>query len=271
MQSFGGPWTLLKLEIIEKYLNFYTTAMKDKFNLCYIDAFAGSGDVNLKDFRAIFGSAIRAIDYPFNRYIFIENNTEYAQRLKESIVLKDSNKNFEIVNGDCNELLSRIYSFDWIRKSWRGVIFLDPYAMNLKWSSLEAIAKTKAFDVWYLFPLSALIRLLQKDGNIPDKNKERINDLLGTTAWETEIYYESPQLSLFGEQDFERQNVKGIRDYVLKRLKSIFPSVSENSLILRNPQNNSPLFLLCFAISNHSEKAIKLSLKGANHILTHTS
>lgn len=48
MQSFGGPWTLLKLDVLEKYLHFFVHSMKNqKFKLCYIDAFAGSGDVDV--------------------------------------------------------------------------------------------------------------------------------------------------------------------------------------------------------------------------------
>ena len=40
---FGGRWTETKLEILEAYLNAYTTALKHKpFKLIYIDAFAGT-------------------------------------------------------------------------------------------------------------------------------------------------------------------------------------------------------------------------------------
>ncbi|NPV90787.1 MAG: three-Cys-motif partner protein TcmP [Firmicutes bacterium] len=271
MQSFGGTWTLLKLDIIGKYLAFYTNALKNqKFKLCYIDAFAGSGDIDVRGFGNIPGSALRAIDYPFDKYIFIENDNNYARKLSEAIKNKRFDKDISIIPGDCNELLETIYSVSWYKNRWRGVIFLDPYAMDLKWASLEAIAKTKAFDVWYLFPLSALNRVLQKRGNIPKKNKSKINDLLGTTEWEKEIYYESPQLALFGEQEIERISIDGIKKFVIQRLKMVFPAVSEKSLVLRNPLNRSPLFLLCFAISNDSKTAIKLSLKAADHILTHT-
>ncbi len=54
-------------------------------------------------------------------------------------------------------------------------------------------------------------------------------------------------------------------------MKTVFPGVSEKSMILRNPKNNSPLFLLCFAVSNPSKKAIEISLNAADHILTHTT
>ena len=47
-RPFGGEWTKTKLDIIEKYLNAYTTALKDKpFKLMYIDAFAGTGQVEI--------------------------------------------------------------------------------------------------------------------------------------------------------------------------------------------------------------------------------
>ena len=37
---FGGPWTEDKLDILEGYLDSYTTALKNQpFRLVYIDAF----------------------------------------------------------------------------------------------------------------------------------------------------------------------------------------------------------------------------------------
>lgn len=67
VQAFGGAWTLLKLEILEKYLNFYVKVMKNKFRLCYIDAFSGSGEVDVRGFGPIPGSALRAVGYPFDQ------------------------------------------------------------------------------------------------------------------------------------------------------------------------------------------------------------
>ena len=143
--------------------------------------------------------------------------------------------------------------------------------MNLNWASLEVIAQTKSFDVWYLFPLSALNRVLRRDGQIDPKTRETITKLLGTTDWENEIYFESPQQTLFGEQDIERMSIDSLKNYIIRRLHGIFPGVADQALVLRNPINNSPLFLLCFAISNPKKGAIDLSLRGANHILSHTT
>ena len=42
--GFGGQWTIEKLDILGRYLDAYTTALKNQpFKLVYIDAFAGHG------------------------------------------------------------------------------------------------------------------------------------------------------------------------------------------------------------------------------------
>src|SRR5881227_2645474 len=46
---FGGDWTTTKLQILERYLEAYTTALKKQpFKTAYIDAFAGTGYRNLR-------------------------------------------------------------------------------------------------------------------------------------------------------------------------------------------------------------------------------
>ena len=73
--KFGGNWTEKKLDAVEKYLEFFTTALKKQnFKLCYIDAFSGSGNVTLKNGVVTDGSAIRALKYPFDMYMLIEKD-----------------------------------------------------------------------------------------------------------------------------------------------------------------------------------------------------
>ena len=57
--DFGGPWTEQKLKILERYLDAYTTALKNqRFELVYIDAFAGTGHIKSPDRDAIDRDAI---------------------------------------------------------------------------------------------------------------------------------------------------------------------------------------------------------------------
>ena len=75
--TFGGFWTEKKLVIIEKYLNFYTTALKNqKFKKIYIDAFAGSGFTEMKTGEVLIGSALLSLQYDFDEYYFLDTNKD---------------------------------------------------------------------------------------------------------------------------------------------------------------------------------------------------
>jgi three-Cys-motif partner protein len=268
MQEFGSGWTVIKLDAIEKYLHFYTEALKhQQFKLCYIDAFAGSGTIKIKSGDEIEGSAIRALKYPFDKYHFLEEDSTVIQDLQTKLSRMTDYKDVEFHNTDCNVFLRDIDKTNWLREKWRGVIFLDPYAMDLEWECLNKISATKIFDVWYLFPFMAVNRNLPKNGKILPANRNRLNRILGTPEWENIIYSDSPQLNMFDEKTYLKENVNTIQKFILNRLKQTFPTVSEKAVLLRNEQN-SPQFLLCFAGSNPSKAAKKLSLKGADFILS---
>ena len=150
----------------------------------------------------------------------------------------------------------------------RAVLFLDPYATEVKWATLEAIAKTQAIDLWYLFPFSAAQRMLPNEG-VVDSWRKKLNDLFGDTDWETRFYKPNPQINLLGEdgQMIKEVNTKELAAYICERLKSIFPYVADNPRLLYNAKM-SPLFLFCFAVSNPNPKAYGLAKKVAEeHIL----
>ena len=45
-------------------------------------------------------------------------------------------------------------------------MFLDPYRMQVNWETMESIAETEAIDLWILFPLGTINRMLENDGQI---------------------------------------------------------------------------------------------------------
>lgn len=277
-QKFGGDWTIEKLNILSEYLDFYLTALKNQpFKKVYIDAFAGSGKIETRDgTEQIVGSIRLALQAQnkFDRYIFIEKNTKYASELQNIVDTEfvELKPRVHIYNEDCNKKLSEIcdISNSSIAKFWqdnRAVLFLDPYATEVKWATLEAISKTQAVDLWYLFPFNAAQRMMPKDG-VFENWKQKLNDLFGDTGWENRFYKLNPQLSLDGfDAIIKDVNTKELADYICERLKSIFPYVAENPRFLYNAKM-SPLFLFCFAVSNPKPAAYGLAKKVAQeHIL----
>jgi three-Cys-motif partner protein len=249
---FGGDWTTAKLDVLAKYLASYTTALKDKpskehpFRKGYIDAFAGTGyrdarshdgsgepsqalllpDLAEKEPQELLdGSARLALktEPRFDRYVFIERSAERCIQLKAlKTEFPQLAADIQIQQGDSNTEIQDLCRKDW--RSHRAVLFLDPYGMQVEWKTIEAIAATKAIDLWLLFPLGIGVnRLLTKSGDIPDSWRRRLNLLLGNETWYDELYRVERTRTLFGEADHVvKATTETIGRYFNERLKSVF-------------------------------------------------
>jgi len=284
---FGGDWTTAKLEVLKGYLEGYTHALKNtSFIKGYIDAFAGTGyrdggrdnaeDLGLllpdlaeeEPQKLLDGSARLAlkIDPRFDKYIFIERS---AKRCAELDALKqefpDKAVDIEVRQGDANQEIQDLCDKDW--SSHRAVLFLDPYGMQVEWATIEAVAETKAIDLWLLFPLGIGVnRLLKKSGDIPEAWRARLNVLLGTEDWYDEFFNIKVERDLFGNEleRVEKASLETIGRYFNDRLKTIFEGVVEQPGVLKN-RKNCPLYLFCFAVGNQGGKDIALRI--ASHLL----
>src|SRR5262245_38846290 len=199
---FGGDWTEVKLGRLAKYLMAYR-AIFDKnvrarfFKTWYVDAFAGTGFRSEPDvpsesaglFRDVYedddtkryrdGSAQIALGLstPFDNYLFIDKSKGRLEVLRTTIQADHaslfSRCNFK--NGDANKVLETwCKERDWHKE--RAVVFLDPYGMQVEWTTIQALARTKAIDLWYLFPLGVgVARLLRRDGDIDESWQNRLD------------------------------------------------------------------------------------------------
>lgn len=285
---FGGEWTIQKLHIIEEYLKAYSTVLKNlKVKKIYVDGFAGSGITELKTkneksnsmlikvdddvntHTIVNGSALLSLKYDFDEYYFLELDADRIKTL-ENHIKKDFPEKLNkvhFIDGDSNKTLLNVVSK--ITKYDRCLMFLDPYALELKWETLSAIAKCGVIDLWYLFPLS-LVRLLDKEREITSANKQKVTSILGTEDWFEQLFIESSQLNMFGDTHYDRVSYEQVLNYVKKRFATIFTYVSPNSKVLKNVRKNSPMFMLCFMMTNTSEKAQRLAEKLVKGIINST-
>lgn len=294
VNDFGGNWTRDKLRILEDYLKAYTTALKKQpFRLWYVDAFAGTGYVSLDSGNVaqsrlsisedgldsdtaniLKGSARLAIevdDRPFDEFIFIEKNFEYASELSK-LKGEFSGRSIRIVPDDANKFLP-----DWCAQNnrrlggtpWpgeRAVVFLDPFATEVDWQTIQRISETKSVDLWILFPLSALTRMLPTDREPDEANMAALNRVFGSQEWQSALYRRQVQPTLFGEETrIIRDDQQAIMDLYLEKLREVFPAVSNNPRWFRNSRN-SPLFAFMFAASNPGRGG-RIALEIANHLL----
>lgn len=269
--NFGGAWTRLKLAVLGKYLSAFTVALSNhNFRLIYVDAFAGTGRCDVKvdgGTTSVDGSARIALQAnpPFHHYCFIELSPKKFTAI-QTLAKEYSGRSIEIIKDDANVALQGLCKkYDW--KNTRAVLFLDPYGLHVEWATLEAIARTGAIDVWYLFPYSGLYRQTAKKAANLDPDKEAaITRCLGTDEWRTKFYAPTKQLSFLGNEGEARAASHGeMLKYVSERLKGVFPAVTEPKIFCQS--TGAPLFALYFAVSNNNPKAIGVAMNIANSIL----
>jgi three-Cys-motif partner protein len=286
-QRFGGPWSLIKVEAVSAYLQRFNSALKrQSFERIYIDAFAGSGSFTFGSLGAgsLFdedkalgvhaGSAQRALETtpPFHRLFFVESDPKNIKSLR-SLAEADARRRATVVEGDANEEVRRICrEIDWRRK--RGVIFLDPFGNTVDWPTLKAVAETKALDLWYLFPLSGVLRNAPHNRAALTADKHAsVARIVGTDGWEDHFYAQptaSAQTLLFDSvpipgPDQRVLSVDGVETYIKRQLETVFPAVEEPRRLLG--PSNSPMYSLFFAMANPSPYAQAVARRIARHIL----
>lgn len=284
---FGGAWTERKLQAVSYYLAFYTNALKGRedasyrFSLWYIDAFAGSGErtksaevgglldgTPVKQVEVqLDGSAKRAmaVQPPFKHLVFIEDD---GPRFLALSALRKIDDRVRCIQGDANVILPEIFNGpEWRLKpsqtgkgTQRGVVFLDPYGMQVRWETLKALADTRRVDVWFLFPLEAIGRQLAHNLSAVDQWKQaRLDAVFGGPEWRDELYAQQSAPGLFGDAPIDKNRKVSkaeIEAYFAKKLDGIFSYVSPPLPLGEGARQQFSLFLL---VANDSHAAVNLA------------
>jgi three-Cys-motif partner protein len=287
-----GPWAQEKLSKLSKYLQAYATILgkqkeKGKFEgFVYVDAFAGAGrarvrdasessdekprlfdfgDLGLEDVEArglLDGSPRVAlgIEPEFTACVFLEKSRKRIAEL-ERLKAEFSRRRIRIEQGDCNAYLCEelVKRADWTR--WRAVVFLDPFGMQVPWSTLEALGATGGIEIILNLPIGmAIQRLLKRTGRFTDEEKSRLDLYFGDAAWYPLLYEEGTDL--FGERRIAKQETaeRRLLAWYRDRLKKVFGEVSD-AFLVKNTKG-AHLYHLIWAGRNAT------GLKIANYVLS---
>lgn len=302
---FGGAWTEDKLSRVRGYLGAYTTIFTSNerarhFRTTYVDAFAGTGarssraslpsqrtegslfedaeaDPEAQSFKQGSARAALEVEPAFDSYVFVDQNLDHADQLKRlGDEFPEKTEKISVEAAEANLFLKRwCAETDWGAN--RAVVFLDPYGMQVDWSTIEAIAATKGIDLWVLFPLGQAVNRLLTRRRIPEGAlADRLTRHLGTESWREEFYRaadaaaDEAQPSMFEDiEEDERGILKtasldAIGSFFVRRLGEIFAGVTPNPLMLRNSRN-VPIYLLCFAAGNPRGAPTAVNIAG--HVL----
>lgn len=285
-QEFGGDWTEQKLKVLDDYLTAYCQIFEKNpaarhFETVYVDAFAGGGLIQSSASQGaelfgefgeqdtinfLQGSAARALRHSFDRYIFIDKSDDRVAELDKLKAQSAARDRIVIQKGEANSKLEDFArATDW--KKTRAVVFLDPYGMQVNWSTIATLGETKAVDLWLLFPLGqAVMRLLQKRSEPPPEWQQALDRIFGTHEWSSRFYKTEKKYDLFEEitSTFRVADSDAVSAFMIERLEKVFFAVAKKPGTLYNSQN-VPLYLFCFASAN--PKGAPTALKIANYLL----
>lgn len=273
-----GPWAEEKLDCLRKYLEAYTRILKNQkfIGYFYIDAFAGPGLLKLRaqeehspaqeslletaqyaaddegEITYLAGSPRVALEIEnrFTDYVFVEQDPIRIGRLKDLRAEFSSNRTrIHIREKDCNSYLRQlIRDMDDKWSQWRGIVFLDPFGMQVPWNTIAELGATRAVEVLINFPVGmAIQRLLKRSGQFTAKEKSKLDRYFGTDEWFDLLYKDDTDLI---GQHVEKVQESGdvlVRWY-RNRLKEIFGYVTEAREI--QSTTGRPLYYLIFAGPN---------------------
>lgn len=276
--NWGGSWTVKKLDAFEKYVDAYLKIMQKNpyWETIYFDGFAGSGDLKPKNKGDIYkqlqlipeednlykGAAERVVSMKnkFNYFYFVEKDAKSRDKLNNKLIAMVPELEDRLVfrSTDCNEQLFELAKA-LNSKKYASLIFLDPFGMQIDWSSIEKLKGSRS-DIWILIPTGVIVnRLLDKKGEL--RHLKKLESFFGLSESEIkkEFYSVKNELTLFGE---ESEIVTKVMDPInkisrlyAKNLGEIYDFVSENPLKLKN-SNNVPIFHFIFASNNKNATKI---------------
>lgn len=290
--KFGSPDTKKKLDCLADYLQAFSLALRDQdFSRIYIDAFAGSGDrTEIRASLPLFGphhaepqevttpgSARIAvsIEPPLNQIILVEKNESRYFELRK-IIAEFPDRDIVVQRDDANEVVQNICkTIQWrgpktTGRGIRGVVFLDPYGMEVDWKTVVEIGKTEALDCWYFFPLSGLYRNAPlSEPKLTEDKRNALDKIFGGRDWYKSWYDHPMGTSDLFQNETEAiriADVNAIEKYVKGRLNIAFKGAVLDPIRLYH-RNGAPLASLFFAVSNTSAAAVSLATGIASHIL----
>ncbi len=185
-------WSEEKYRLIGAYGNIFTTSMRNKWNnLVYLDLFAGAGYSKIKETGKIYRSSpliALSLPYKFTHYIFCEENPKKIDSLRKRVARDFPDKNVTFIEGDINEKIEILKSKIPIPSKGNTVLsfsFIDPYSLNLKFSTIQSLGSSFAMDFLILLATgmdaNRNLKYYLKEGNL------KVDNFIGNENWRNEF------------------------------------------------------------------------------------
>lgn len=152
-----GEWSKDKHYFLLNYIGIFTAAMRNKWELHYIDLFAGAGIERIrKKGRLEWGSPMIAAQsrFKFARLHLCEKDVEKYEALKKRVAPLCPNA--QILQGDANKEVHNIIK-EIPSQGTLSLAFIDPYGLHIDFDTLCILKQHKVdFIIFFADRLDAL-------------------------------------------------------------------------------------------------------------------
>ncbi len=259
-KQFSGGWKWVALDILQDYLKTYCEALEDRrFTRHYAEPFAGMGRYELSRDKSqpkllpddgFTDTAIIALetDPGFHVHHFNAVKDDYVAGIRRMAADFSGTK----VKISCRgadkftkNLCSSLGALD------RAVLFVDPHGAKIGWKTIVEAASTRKVDLWLMFPRLTVLQMMKVSKNeIKQSSRKILNRMLGTNAWEEDLYPEGHRQSqsifdVAAAAAPKRAGFSEVESWITQRIRSVFAHVSAPAPLV-NSKNNA-MYLLYFA------------------------
>lgn len=260
----SGEWGKTKLDFLSRFGPIALDATARMPTRCYVDMFAGPGlNVGRQTGEEFLGSPLKALDLVGPRFgkafthVFFVNETDTAydalgkriDRFYELSHCPIPRGNVRTVEGDVNAKLSGI--LDTIHPLSYLFVFADPdKPSDLPWRSVEALKRHRghqSVDLYVLFPLMALRRLIDYSGPVTRANARALSEFYGSDAWQ--------QCERFRQSEALRRDFAECLEQVyLERLRTLWTHAEHICNVHRG--SGQGLYTMLFATNHDAGRKI---------------
>lgn len=181
-----GNWVQKKYKLVGKYCDIFTSAMREKWNLVYIDLFSGPGYVkNRTSGQIMKNCSMLTMNLPhrFDFHAFNDIDKNSTDALKTRIDREHPGVRYKMFNGDANDVVHEMIDSIPQFPNSKGTLifaFLDPFSLNLKFDTIKVLGQNQV-DILVLHALQMDAR--RNHRKYIEENSGVVADFTGNVDW----------------------------------------------------------------------------------------
>jgi three-Cys-motif partner protein len=180
-----GRWVDRKTAVVDSLSRMFATGMKNSWHRrAYVELFSGPGRSWDRDKgRFVAGSAIRALDFEFTDYVFLDKDPRATGALAARVALHPRGALARVVTGDCNRRIDEVRSL--VPENSLTLAFIDPTAWQITFDTVAQLVEQRKVDLLLTFHAFRLVR-------VAHLRVKHVDAFFDTAEWRPIVQQPSP-------------------------------------------------------------------------------